>query len=60
MGVLGQKTDGFSSTFKKKVENKLMEKHDCQAVWVPDADFTQYYDVFCHRVRARIFLQIVV
>ncbi len=50
VGTLGTNTDLFKEPLRRNIDHRMAEEHDSSPVWIPDDEFTQYYDNFCHQV----------
>ena len=50
VGTLGTNTDLFKDALRLDIDHRLAEEYDSSPVWIPDDEFTQYYDNFCHQV----------
>ncbi|KAF8494922.1 alpha-trehalose-phosphate synthase [Russula emetica] len=50
VGTLGTNTDLFKEPLRRKIDHRMTEEYDSSPVWIPDGEFTQYYDNFCHQV----------
>ena len=50
VGTLGTNTDSFKDPLRRNIEYRLAEEYDSSPVWIPDVEFTQHYDNFCHQV----------
>ncbi|KAI0056939.1 alpha-trehalose-phosphate synthase [Artomyces pyxidatus] len=50
IGTLGANTDGFKEPLKRNIDRRMNEECDSQPVWIPDDEFVEYYDMFCHQV----------
>jgi trehalose-6-phosphate synthase len=50
VGTLGTNTDSFKGPLRRTIDHRMMEEYDSSPVWIPDDEFTQYYDNFCHQV----------
>ncbi|KAI0033040.1 alpha-trehalose-phosphate synthase [Vararia minispora EC-137] len=49
VGTLGGHTDSFKEPLRRSIDRRMAE-HDSLPVWIPDDEFTKYYDEFCHQV----------
>jgi len=50
VGTLGTNTDSFKEQLRRTIDHRMAEEYDSSPVWIPDDEFTQYYDNFCHQV----------
>ncbi len=50
VGTLGTNTDYFGQPLRQNIDQRMIEEYDSNPVWIPDAEFTQSYDNFCHQV----------
>ncbi|KAI9509923.1 alpha-trehalose-phosphate synthase [Russula earlei] len=50
VGTLGTNTDSFKEPLRRNIDHRMAEEYDSSPVWIPDDEFTQYYDNFCHQV----------
>ncbi|KAI0290103.1 glycosyltransferase family 20-domain-containing protein, partial [Multifurca ochricompacta] len=50
VGTLGMNTDSFKEPLRRNIDHRMAEEYDSSPVWIPDDEFTQYYDNFCHQV----------
>jgi trehalose 6-phosphate synthase complex regulatory subunit len=50
VGTLGTNTDLFKEPLRRSIDHRMAEEYDSSPVWIPDGEFTQYYDNFCHQV----------
>lgn len=50
IGTLGTNTNSFNHTLRRNIDHRMIEEYDSSPVWIPDEEFTQYYDNFCHHV----------
>ncbi|KAI0270653.1 alpha-trehalose-phosphate synthase [Gloeopeniophorella convolvens] len=50
VGTLGTNTDFFKDHLRRNIDRRMGEEYDSSPVWIPDEEFTQYYDNFCHQV----------
>lgn len=50
VGTLGTNTDSFKEPLRRNIDHRMTEEYDSSPVWIPDDEFTQYYDNFCHQV----------
>lgn len=50
VGTLGTNTDSFKDPLRRNIDHRMLEEYDSSAVWIPDDEFTQHYDNFCHQV----------
>lgn len=50
VGTLGTNTDSFKEPLRRNIDHRMTEDYDSSPVWIPDDEFTQYYDNFCHQV----------
>ncbi|KAH9990884.1 alpha-trehalose-phosphate synthase [Russula vinacea] len=50
VGTLGTNTDSFKEPLRRDIDHRMAEEYDSSPVWIPDDEFTQYYDNFCHQV----------
>jgi trehalose-6-phosphate synthase len=49
VGTLGGHTDGYKESMRRSINHRMAE-HDSLPIWIPDEEFTKYYDEFCHQV----------
>jgi trehalose-6-phosphate synthase len=50
VGTLGTNTDSFKDPLRRNIDHRMAEEYDSSPVWIPDDEFTQHYDNFCHQV----------
>lgn len=50
VGTLGTNTDSFKEPLRRNIDSRMLEEYDSLPVWIPDDEFTQHYDNFCHQV----------
>ncbi|KAK2462193.1 hypothetical protein APHAL10511_005781 [Amanita phalloides] len=50
VGTLGTNTDGFSEALRKDIDTRMREERFSLPIWIPDDEFTSFYDEFCHQV----------
>ncbi|KAI0053481.1 glycosyltransferase family 20 protein [Auriscalpium vulgare] len=50
VGTLGVHTDGFREPLRRNIDRRMSDESDSHTVWIPDEEFTDYYDMFCHQV----------
>jgi trehalose-6-phosphate synthase len=50
VGTLGTNTDSFKEPLRRNIDHRMTEEYDSSPVWIPDGEFTQYYDNYCHQV----------
>ncbi|THH17685.1 hypothetical protein EW146_g3181 [Bondarzewia mesenterica] len=50
VGTLGTNTDSFKEPLKRSIDRRMMEEHESLPIWIPDEEFSAYYDMFCHQV----------
>jgi trehalose 6-phosphate synthase/phosphatase len=50
VGTLGTNTDSFKDPLRRNIDHRMVEEYDSSPVWIPDDEFTQHYDNFCHQV----------
>lgn len=50
VGTLGTNTDNFKDHLRMNINRRMQEEHDSLPIWIPDQEFEQYYDMFCHQV----------
>lgn len=50
VGTLGTNTNSFNQPLRRNIDHRMIEEYDSSPVWIPDDEFTQYYDNFCHHV----------
>jgi trehalose 6-phosphate synthase complex regulatory subunit len=50
VGTLGTNTDSFKEPLRRNIDHRMAEEYDSSPIWIPDDEFTQYYDNFCHQV----------
>ncbi|KAH9964851.1 alpha-trehalose-phosphate synthase [Russula dissimulans] len=50
VGTLGTNTDSLKEPLRRSIDHRMAEEYDSSPVWIPDDEFTQYYDNFCHQV----------
>lgn len=50
VGTLGTNTDNFREQLRLNITRRMQEEHDSLPIWIPDQEFEQYYDMFCHQV----------
>jgi trehalose-6-phosphate synthase len=50
VGTFGTNTDSFKEPLRRNIEHRMADEYDSSPVWIPDEEFTQYYDNFCHQV----------
>ncbi|KAI0315017.1 alpha-trehalose-phosphate synthase [Amylostereum chailletii] len=50
VGTLGGNTDNFKDHLRRNIDRRMAEECDSLPIWIPDDEFTKYYDEFCHQV----------
>ncbi|EDR09311.1 alpha,alpha-trehalose-phosphate synthase [Laccaria bicolor S238N-H82] len=50
VGTLGTATDGFSDSLRKNIDQRMWTQRSSLPVWIPDREFQNCYDEFCHQV----------
>jgi trehalose 6-phosphate synthase/phosphatase len=51
IGALGTSTDKFDPALREDIDRKMSDEYSSVPVWIPDKEFEEYYDEFCHQVR---------
>jgi trehalose 6-phosphate synthase complex regulatory subunit len=50
VGTLGTNTDSVKEPLRRNIDYRMAEEYDSSPIWIPDDEFTQFYDNFCHQV----------
>ena len=50
VGTLGANTDSFKDPLKRSIDRRMLEEYESLPIWIPDDEFSAYYDMFCHQV----------
>ncbi|KIO24184.1 glycosyltransferase family 20 protein [Tulasnella calospora MUT 4182] len=50
VGLVDCPTDDFPEGLRVDLEMKYQSQHESLPVWIKDAEFTEFYDVYCHQV----------
>jgi trehalose 6-phosphate synthase complex regulatory subunit len=57
VGTLGTSTDKFGDALRNEIDRKMLRQYSSLPVWIPDAEFENCYDEFCHQVSALLLDQ---
>jgi hypothetical protein len=55
VGTLGTTTDAMGEDMRNYIDQRML-LHDSLPVWIPDAEFEDCYDEFCHQNKVSTLL----
>ncbi|KAG8931861.1 hypothetical protein FRC01_000693 [Tulasnella sp. 417] len=50
VGIVDCPTDDFHEGLRMELEMKYQSQYESLPVWIKDAEFTEFYDIYCHQV----------